>query len=48
MVKHVMKDGTVLDDITGHVVRKKDVPSIYALIEEINRKRAMRGAVKND
>lgn len=43
-VKHVLKDGTVLDDITGHVVRKDDVKGIYALIDEINQKRARKGA----
>ena len=44
MVRHVLKDGTVLDDITGHVVKKEDVPSAYALIDEINQKRARKGA----
>ena len=33
MVKHILKDGTVLDDITGHVVRREEVPSVYTLIE---------------
>ena len=36
MVVHVLKDGTVLDDITGHVVKKEDVPTVYALIERMN------------
>lgn len=36
MVVHVLKDGTVLDDITGHVVKKEDVPTVYALIERLN------------
>jgi hypothetical protein len=44
MVKHVLKDGTVLNDITGHVVKKEDVKGIYALIDEINQKRARKGA----
>ena len=29
MVKHILKDGTVLETIEGHVVRKEDVPEIY-------------------
>ena len=36
MVVHVLKDGTELHDITGHVVKKEDVPSVYALIERMN------------
>lgn len=45
-VKHVLKDGTVLDDITGHVVRKKEVKGLYVLIDEINQQRARKGAKK--
>lgn len=33
MVKHVLKNGTVLDDITGHLVKREEVPSVYTLIE---------------
>lgn len=33
MVKHVLKDGTVLTDITGHIVKVKDVESVYKLLE---------------
>ncbi|MBO7672435.1 hypothetical protein J6S88_03405 [bacterium] len=36
MVKHVLKDGTVLDDITGHIVKKEDAKSLYALIDTLN------------
>ena len=38
MVKHILRDGTVLQDITGHVVKRKDAPEIYALMEQIKRK----------
>lgn len=40
MIRHHLKDGTVLDDITGHVVRKEDVPLAYQLIEQMNEERA--------
>lgn len=40
MVIHVLKDGTVLHDITGHVVKKEDAKSIYAILNEINHERA--------
>lgn len=39
MVKHVLKDGTVLEDITGHVVKEADCPMVYALLERIERER---------
>lgn len=32
-VKHVLKNGTVLDDIAGHVVKKSDCPAVYAIAE---------------
>ena len=36
MVTHILKDGTVLKDITGHVVKREDVPTVYSLIERMN------------
>ena len=36
MIKHVLKDGTELHDITGHVVRRQDVKAVYALMDKIN------------
>ncbi len=45
MIRHILKDGTVLTDITGHIVKKEDVPEVYELMEQMNRKR--RGK-KND
>lgn len=29
MVKNILKDGTVVKDLKGHVVKQKDVPIIY-------------------
>jgi hypothetical protein len=46
MIKHHLKDGTVLEDITGHVVKKEDVPSAYALIDRMNEERQKRKEVK--
>lgn len=40
MIRHHLKDGRVLDDITGHVVRKEDAPLAYLLIEQMNEERA--------
>ena len=38
MVRHILKDGTEVKDIKGHVVKIEDAQSIYTLIEQINRK----------
>ena len=35
MVKHVLKDGKVLKDITGHLVTRKDAPRAYDLLEKM-------------
>ena len=39
MIRHHLKDGTVLEDITGHIVRKEDVPIAYSLIDQMNSER---------
>lgn len=38
-VVHVLRDGTVLDSIAGHVVKFEDAEPLYRLIENINRER---------
>lgn len=38
-VIHILKDGSVVKDITGHVVRVEDAGPLYQLIESINRNR---------
>lgn len=35
-VIHILRDGTVLKDITGHVVRVEDAEPLYQLIHRIN------------
>lgn len=42
-VTHILKDGTRLDDITGHVVRYEDCPEVYHLLAEIGRRIANEG-----
>lgn len=38
MVKHILKDGTVLKDITDHVVKVEDAEAVYVLMDKINDK----------
>jgi hypothetical protein len=39
MVTHVLKDGSVKQDITGHVVKKEDAPKFYDLIERVRKEK---------
>jgi hypothetical protein len=48
MIRHHLKDGTVLEDITGHVVKKEDVPMAYALIDQINEERQKKARRKEN
>lgn len=36
-VVHILKDGSIVEDITGHVVRMEDVKALYDLIDTKNR-----------
>lgn len=36
MIKHVLKDGTILDDISGHVVKKDEAKQFYLILGKIN------------
>lgn len=35
MVIHILKDGTVLRDIQGHVVTREQAPTVYKVLENI-------------
>lgn len=37
-VVHILKDGTRLEDITGHVVRISDAEAVYGLMDYVNRR----------
>lgn len=36
MVYHVLKDGTQISDITGHVVKVSDAEPLYRYLQTIN------------
>lgn len=38
-IKHILKNGKVLHDITGHKVTRKDAPMTYQIIEQMNKER---------
>ena len=33
MIKHILKSGKVVKDLTGHKITRKDAPRVYALLE---------------
>lgn len=38
-IVHILKDGSVVKDITGHIVREEDAAPLYELIDNINREK---------
>lgn len=36
-IHHVLKDGTQVDDITGHMIKAADYPVLYEVINRINK-----------
>lgn len=36
MIRHILKDGTILQDITDHVVRVEDAEAVYTLMDKMN------------
>lgn len=47
MVIHISKSGQVINDIKGHVIRREDAPSLYAVIDRLNDERR-KGNEKKD
>ena len=39
MIRHILKDGTALEDITGHTVKREDAPTVYEILERLKKKR---------
>ena len=46
-VIHILKDGSQVKDITGHVVKMSDAKELYTLLESINSKRSQKAAKQN-
>jgi hypothetical protein len=38
-IKHILKNGTVLEDIKGHLVKKEDALVVYQIREQMNNRR---------
>ena len=47
-VVHILKDGSIKNDITGHVVRMEDAGTLYQLFNSINRKGSKKKTVHRE
>ena len=36
MIRHILKDGTQVDSVEGIVIKQKDFPELYKIIEKMN------------
>lgn len=43
VVRHILRDGRVLSDIRGHVVRYEEAVNAYKLMENINKQENAKG-----
>jgi hypothetical protein len=37
MIKHVLKDGSVVDSIEGHMIKAADYPVLYEVVNRIQK-----------
>ena len=44
-IKHVLKDGTEVEDITGHLIKAADYPVLYEVISRINERKDQKDEV---
>lgn len=42
MITHILKNGQVVKDITGHVVKKEESPVAYAVLEQKRKEKRKR------
>lgn len=48
MIIHILKDGTRLEDISGHIVRIQEAETVYKLMDSINSRRVKSETEKSD
>jgi hypothetical protein len=46
-IKHILKSGEVLEDISGIVITREDNPEIYRVVEQIREKGRRKDETKN-
>ena len=39
MVKNILKNGTVIADLTGHIVRMEDAKTVYTIAERMSKRK---------
>ena len=46
-IKHVLRSGEVLEDITGYVITREHNPEVYRVIEQIRKKGSGKNEIKD-
>lgn len=46
-IRHVLRNGEVLEDITGYVITREQNPEVYRVIEQIRKKERGEDEKKN-
>lgn len=46
-IRHVLRNGEVLEDITGYVITREQNPEVYRVIEQIRKKGSGENETKN-
>ena len=46
-IRHILRDGTVLNDITGHVVKMEDAQVVYAILDKIHERKERENVKKS-
>lgn len=46
-IKHVLRNGEVLEDITGYVITREQNPEVYRVIEQIRKKERVKNEQKD-
>lgn len=46
-IKHVLRSGEVLEDITGYVISREQNPEVYRVIDQIRKKGSGKNETKN-
>lgn len=47
-IRHVLRNGEVLEDITGYVITREQNPEVYRVIEQIRKRERGKDEKKNE
>lgn len=47
MVTHILKDGTKLTDLKGHIIRREDAEMVYQMVERLRNEKKKAAQLNN-